>query len=59
MTERLALTCKVCGVVFDRPTQMPRGTFEDPSISISDESYECPQGHMATYEKADMHFRRD
>jgi hypothetical protein len=49
--------CKACGTEFASPIQFDRGSFERPDVQMDSNSYQCPNGHSKSYNKADHFFR--
>jgi hypothetical protein len=54
MAEQLMVKCKVCGKEFLSPIQLDRSSFE--SSTLGNNTYQCPDGHRASYDKGDHFF---
>lgn len=55
--ELLYVRCKECGAAFRSPIQMNRASLEGSVLAGN--SYQCPAGHNAIYEKRDHFFARE
>jgi hypothetical protein len=48
--------CKVCKTPFATPVQMDEATFKTGTSGIENVGFQCPQGHQASYDTADLYW---